>query len=129
MGVTLITNNPLAAEKYASSLTVRYDGGWDYLQVLLQARDAVHLGQRLLTAPLAGSIKPHQTPYRSVLLAAHNPSGSHAGDVQLIEGAIEVYHKQMQGKRRQQWPEQVKGDFATVDLSLIDGALNSVIQR
>jgi hypothetical protein len=36
--------------------------------VLLTVRDHIHSGARLLTHPQAGSVKPYETPYRSVLV-------------------------------------------------------------
>ncbi|MDR1977972.1 MAG: GrdX family protein [Synergistaceae bacterium] len=38
------------------------------LDVLIAVRDAVHLGGRLLTHPLCGNLRPHQQPFRSVLI-------------------------------------------------------------
>jgi hypothetical protein len=71
--------------------------------VLLEGRDLIHAGWRLLHHPLYGNYRPYQQPYRSVLLAwrdapADLPRG---GDVQrtftdpeslhFIEEALEVF--------------------------------------
>ncbi|MDR1649266.1 MAG: GrdX family protein, partial [Synergistaceae bacterium] len=63
-GVVLITNNPsLCGAVFAGRLV---DGS--SLDVLIAARDAVHLGASLLTHPLCGNLRPHQQPFRSILI-------------------------------------------------------------
>ena len=64
------------------------------LLVLLAARDLIHAGWRLLHHPLYGNYRPHQQPYRSVLLArrdaaADSPRG---GDVQRTPTDSESLH-------------------------------------
>ena len=47
--------------------------------VLLAARDLIHAGWRLLHHPLYGNYRPHQQPYRSILLQ-RGPLASPAGE-------------------------------------------------
>lgn len=122
----LITNNPLASERYSGCLPLEYDPSWRYLDVLLAVRGRVQLGWRLLTHPLAGSVKPFQTPYRSVLLGREALSGEPAEDVLMIENSIAAYHRQMQGKRLPEPGERTARDFAVVDASLIAGAMRGL---
>jgi hypothetical protein len=120
----LITNNPLLAQHYDGVLPLAYQPEWRYLDVLLQARDRVQQGWRLLTHPLAGSVKPFQTPYRSLLLGRSSLVGDMTDDVLMIENSIAAYHRQMQGKRLPQPEPATARDFAVVDMSLIQGALD-----
>ena len=62
----IITNNPLVRDKRSESEVEFYDT--DYLGVLKAARDKIHLGHGLLTHPLSGSVKPGETPYKTVVL-------------------------------------------------------------
>lgn len=61
----VVTNNPLVAEKWPNEAQL-VDG--DPGCVFAAVRDLVHRGHRLLTHPLAGSVKPNESPYRSVIV-------------------------------------------------------------
>ena len=61
---TLITNNDRVYEKYKDELKVILLD--TYEEVLIKVRDMVYDKHILLTHPQASSLKPNQTPYRSV---------------------------------------------------------------
>ena len=65
----MVTNNVRCLEKWEGKLKVDYKEEWSYLDVLLAARDYIHRGYFLLTHPLAGSVKPNQTPFKSIILS------------------------------------------------------------
>ena len=69
MNKLIITNNSLVFEKYHSNYDVIYLKDAGYLDVLYAARDRIHLSYVLLTHPMAGSLKPNQTPYKSIIVA------------------------------------------------------------
>ena len=88
----IITNNPSVREHYMTRQTVVIvDGG--YRDVLMQARDRIHRGHPLLTHPLMGSLKPNETPYRSVILGDELLAGTDADSVLIIEEAILVFDR------------------------------------
>lgn len=65
--VVIVTNNPLVKEKISENYKIHFvDGG--ILNVMEELRDMIHKGNVLLTHPLSGSIKPGQTPYKSVMI-------------------------------------------------------------
>ena len=61
-----------------------------YRDVLLKVRDLVYDRHILLTHPQASSLKPNQTPYRSIMVY---PKGEEDNmkDIMLIEKCIETY--------------------------------------
>lgn len=72
------------------------------LGVLYSARDKIHSGWKLLNHPLYGNYRPHQQPYRS-LLVSHTPCTETDPDgitriepdpmsLHLLEEALGVYH-------------------------------------
>ena len=63
----LVTNNDRAAEKWGDKVdqVVPVE---TYEEVLLKTRDLIHTNHKLLTHPQASSLKPNQTPYRTILL-------------------------------------------------------------
>ena len=86
----MITNNDRVYEKYKNDLTVILLN--TYEEVLIKTRDLVYDRHKLLTHPQASSLKPNQTPYRSVVVY---PKGKedNTEDILLIEKCIETYRQ------------------------------------
>ncbi len=112
----IVTNNPKVREQVTSVNVMFVDGG--YLDVLLKLRDMVHKGHVLLTHPLMGSVKPGETPFRSVIIT-DKEGKLDVKSLQLIEAAIMTFGKFTEKKLT---PRGIE-DCMTVDLSLIMSAL------
>lgn len=85
------------------------------------------MGWVLLTHPLYGNLRPHQHPYRSVLL--EGPRGGAASTDQLsleyIENAIAVFSApSARIMRPEDAPPDVRGDFALIDAELMKESLS-----
>lgn len=117
----LITNNPLVRDKFENVHELVFVDG-SFSEVLSRVRDACHAGHILLTHPLSGSIKPNETLYKTVMLSKKQGMTDFES-VLLIEKAIETVNKFGQTRRR--WQEKELRDFQTVDLSLIESAMES----
>ena len=117
-GSVIVTNNPMAREKATGKYQVIFvEGG--YRDVLIKVRDMVHLGHTLYTHPLAGSIKPNQTPYRTVAMSAEIREFS-MEDSQIISNSITVCDKFAPPRS---FPQKTLKDLQTADISLIWGAM------
>lgn len=119
----LITNNPMTRDYFQGQrdIELEYIDTLGYMDVLKRARDEIHLGRVLLTHPLSGSVKPNETPYKSL---AVDESALHELDsLWLIEQAIATYIKFEQNRALPTWTEQVREDFMVVDFDLIKNAL------
>ena len=117
----VITNNPLVKESFADTEDICYFE-ITYKDLLLKVRDMVFEGYELLSHPLSGSVKPGETPYKSVLISSKKEN-INMQSVKLIEQALETYKKftdRTVGLR-----EDVLNDFQTVDITLIESALSS----
>ena len=125
--VLIVTNNYKAAEKYRSreQLSVEFLEGQGYLAVLLRVRDLLHAGWHLLSHPQASNLKPMQTPYKSVLVGMGISVQPFERDIEMIESAIAGYEKFTKGKTLPSWTEKIRDDFCTVDLAVIDSAVQS----
>ena len=117
-----MTNNSKVVDKYKDKFDLEFIESDNMLSVLIKARDYIHKGYSLLTHPLSGSIKPNQTPYKSILLLNDNKSIDF-DKLRLIENSIETFYKFINNNNISNWNENIKGDFKTVDLSLIDSCL------
>lgn len=114
----LVTNNNRVYEKYKDIMNVLYMQS--YKEVLIKARDLVYDRHVLLTHPQASSLKPNQTPYRSVIVY---PKGKedNTDDILLIEKCLETYEQwQKIAPTPQKYEDRVAEDFKTIDLSVID---------
>lgn len=126
MSYFILTNNPLAAEEFGASHDVEFVDG-KLIDVLIRARDMVNSGAVLLNHPLYGSVKPNETPYRSLLVQrAEKPAdGSFpAADpesVRLIGNAVNAFSKFI--VKKEITNPQLLEDFQVVDLSLLKSAV------
>ncbi len=122
----LITNNIDAYNYCESKIECVFVEG-TYLDVLEKTRDYIHTGHKLLSHPMAGSVKPNQTPYRSIILdslPAERDEVIHS--TMMIENGIDSAKKFLAGKAAMKWNDKIKKDFRTVDLSFISRYVDSV---
>lgn len=118
----VVTNNPLIREALESSIAVSYYAEDSHRDLLERVRDLVHSGYRILTHPLAGSVKPWETPYRSVMITTDREDRTDMLSLEVIEQALFAIEK---SETRPVLDEKVLKDFQLVDLSLIQSALPS----
>ena len=115
----LVTNNPLVRAKYQSGYKVEFLDA-DLLGVLTFVRDCVHRGSTLLTHPLSGSVKPNESPYKSILISSASGS-TDTQSVMIIEECI-LTEKKFPAKSI---PDKYLQDMQLVDLTLISTALEN----
>ena len=120
--LVIITNNPLIQETYGSTYTVDYEA-LSYDDILMKIRDAVHRGASVLTHPLYGSVKPKETPYRSVLMDMREGPVD-MDSLLLIEQTIASAGKFP--NKSAGYDEGTLNDCRVIDLSLLQGALGSM---
>lgn len=124
----LVTNNEKVRDQYGLLCTLEFvDGG--HVDVLTHVRDLVHSGHKLLTHPLAGSVKPNETPFRSVALTEEaGPLDLESLD--LIEAALGVCRQfKPRFHRGDDAPADMREDFAEIDFRLIHGAIAPHLQK
>ncbi|NLY08903.1 MAG: glycine reductase [Tissierellia bacterium] len=118
----IITNNPRVKEVY-SSKTQLYEKE-EYVDILIRVRDLVHAGYIILTHPLYGSVKPYETPFRTVVL--QEGSKLDMNSLALIEEAIATATKFKRDANSKQWTSSVIEDFQVIDLDLIGTAIERI---
>lgn len=124
MGI-LITNNKLVFEEYKDKLEIIYDESLDYVSILEMVRNRIHEGYQLLTHPLSGSIKPNETPYKSILLS-NDKSNLDTTGLMIVEESILTARKFLNDKKIPNWTESILDDFRVIDYSLISNVLNKI---
>lgn len=112
--IFIVTNNKLVSENYPVYFV---KGKLD--DVFCAIRDLVHKGNIILTHPLAGSIKPHETEYKSIVMEKRDGEVD-LSSLSLIENAIETSKKFKKpirdwGKEK----DRIENDLMTIDFSLL----------
>ena len=116
----ILTNNPLVKTCMGERYEVRLLEELKLREILVTARDLVYAGHTLYTHPLAGSVKPNETPYKSVAVS-RIPGEFSPEQAGLIAGSIEVCDK-LTPRNRALTPSVLE-DFQLIDYTLIAGAL------
>ncbi len=124
MKKVIITNNSKVFEKYENLYEIIYLENGSYVDVLNKARDIIHTSCKLLTHPMSGSLKPNQTPYKSVIVGKDTGKTDYESVI-LIENSIEAAYKFLKFKKTPLWNEKILNDFKTVDLSLIENVVKN----
>lgn len=121
----IITNNKDVYNKYSEVFEMRFLENLTLLDILKVCRDEVHLGSELLTHPLTGSIKPNETPFKSIMLSKEK-GPLNFDSLNLIEHAIEVTEKFLNNAKIKHWPDNILEDFRLIDFGLITSAIESI---
>lgn len=115
----IISNNPLVWHKYPKTLKIL----GSFRDVLISARDDIHKGSSLITHSLAGSVKPNETPYKSLIILQKQGKLDFKS-LASIEKGIETYDKFPSLGR--DWSNQVLKDFQVIDGDLLESALTAL---
>lgn len=120
-GYMIITNNPMVREKLGETHNVIYQE-ISYEDILKDVRDRIHEGHTLLSHPLSGSVKPNETPYKSIMVSEKKGAVDSQG-LAIIENAIQACGKF--AFRSDKYKPEVYGDFQLIDLTLIESGIAS----
>lgn len=119
----IITNNDDILKVHYKNTEIHLIDG-QYMDVLIKARDMVHIGHILLSHPLCGSLKPNENPYKSILLSKDKASSMDTDSLNIIESSIETA-KKFPIKKDRVLRANVLSDFKLIDRCLIESAIES----
>ena len=119
----ILTNNPLVKDRLGEEFEVEFME-ISYEEVLKKVRDFVYNKHELLTHPLSGSVKPNETPYKSVMIAK-KPEKFNLESMKIIDNAIAACPKFE--FKSDKYAEGVYEDFQYIDYTLISSALPSAV--
>ena len=124
----IVTNNRLCRDKYGSQVEMDYLENGSYLDVLLKVKDYIQKGWCLETHPMTGSLKPNQTPYKSVMISNRPVDREDFYNHEItMENSVSICQKFQAIRQTPDWPEHLREDYREVDLSLIEGALQKIL--
>lgn len=119
----IVTNNSLVMEKLNDRYEILYVDG-TLMEVLILARDYIHKGHKLLTHPLSGSVKPNETPFKTVLISRSCGKTNDMDSLVMIENSIHTVEKFLRDKKAPEWNDRLLEDFRLIDYDLIFNAIN-----
>lgn len=122
----IVTNNKYVYEKYKDNFEIKFDENFTYLDVLSYVRDKVHEGHELATHPLSGSVKPNETPYKTIMISEKKEGTLDFNSLKIIEDSIATAKKFISYKPTPNWTESVLDDFRVIDLSLIENVIDKL---
>ena len=117
----ILTNNPLVVKCLGNEYKIRFEQNATYRDILVEARDMVYAGHTLYTHPLSGSVKPNETPYKSIVLS-DVPKKFDEDMAALVGGSVQVCDKFTPKDRV--LTEKLLEDFQLIDYTLLCGALD-----
>ena len=116
----IITNNPMVYDNLKESCQVDYIND-SYIEVLKSARNYVHHRHILLSHPLAGSVKPNETPYKSIAISKKKGKLDFRS-LNYIESSINMCKNFLPNANEYQ--QDMLEDFRYIDFSLIENAIS-----
>lgn len=121
----IITNNPKILENINNkNIHIYYFEKADFMEILYKARDTIHVGYKLLTHPIVSSIKPYETPYKTIVLS-NNKGKLDLESIELIENSIEL-SKNFLDKPRRKLTKIIDEDFKLIDYELINASIENI---
>lgn len=114
MSLIIVSNNKLTLKNYEN---VKFIDG-DYIDVLLEVRNLLHIGYSLVNHPLPASIRMVFSPVRSIILEKKDSFDENSNLI--IEDSIEKYKKTMENRNIDYRNEN---DYELVDQMLMESAL------
>lgn len=117
----ILTNNPLVVKCLGNDYKIRFEQDATYRGILVEARDMVYAGHALYTHPLSGSVKPNETPYKSIVLS-DVPKKFDADMAAIMGESVQAFDKFT--PRNRVLTEKLLEDFQLIDYTLLCGALD-----
>ncbi len=87
----IITNNPLVRECLSDWYQVDFYE-ITHREILVKVRDLVYSGYKLYTHPTAGSVKPNENPYKSIVVGKA-PGEYNMDEINLMSNAMITFDK------------------------------------
>lgn len=123
----IMTNNPMVPKALGEKYDIVYKDS-SLPEFFEEVQEKICEGHILLTHPLSGSVKPGETPYKSVLISSIAADAGRSSEeivlsVRLIESALAACEKFKMKPER--FAGDVLSDLQLIDYTLLESALSS----
>jgi len=119
-----MTNNPMAAARYANDFTVEFSDH-NAIDMLKTTRDKIHMGHKLITHPVTSGTAPNGSPFVSIVISA-GTAQTDFDSVIIIENAI-VLHQKL--AKQINLPKSALEDFMTIDTEMLAKDSKNITNR
>jgi hypothetical protein len=86
----------------------------------------VHQGHLLVSHPLVSSVKPNETPYKSVVLSKKRGGQVDFQSLSIIEASLKKAEQMLSERPLPNYSERVLEDFQFIDRDLLETGLASL---
>ena len=128
MALLIITNNPLVYNKYSIEYDILFQENSSIVELLIITRDNIHQGALLITHPLSGSVKPNETPFKTILIDTNRTTIPDLHSLAIIENAIIISRHMAAQTNNSCITERISIDFQCIDFNLISSGIESAKQ-
>lgn len=122
METLIITNNPKVNIEFKNKEQVAYYPEADQMEILIKARDYIHLGAKLIMHPMPGRIKPHETPYKSIYIE-ENCGKIDINSLIIIEDSIAETKKFLDPRIQKKYKDFLLSDLQYIDFLLLSAGV------
>ncbi len=123
LNYTIVTNNPKVIKQFSEKYKIIE--AQDIYEVMSKTRDLIHTGYSLETHPLSGSVKPVQTPYKSIILSKKG-TDLDVDSLLIWEKARDKVAMFSEHHTDRMYPEVILEDYQEIDFSLVSSADKSL---
>ena len=136
----IVTNNPRVKKEFSSQdkIQVFFMEEMNQEEILKYTRDKIHLGAKLIMHPMMGRIKPHETPFKSVLMEVPTEADLERGSnnldfesLTIIEDSIKETSKLINNTYMIKYDkndEKNMEDLAFIDYLLINSGIEEYLR-
>ena len=122
---SIISNNMDIEDLVPSAFSLFLLDGSPARDVLTAARDRIHLGAKLLAHPMAGRLRPNETPYMTVVLEdPAEPGGLDLPSLEIIEYCLAEEDKYAPMRRK--YDEALLPDLRFISRELLKSVLQEL---
>ena len=125
MKTIIITNNPKVNIEYFNTHTLYFYPNLNQEDILIKARDLIHIGGKILIHPMMGRIKPHETPYKSIILDS-DPGNIDMESIRIIEDSIKITKKYLSGAAYKKYYDEILEDLQFADKTLLESGIQEM---
>ena len=125
MKYRIVTNNPMVCDKFGASHEVSFHDV-SSKEILRIIGEMVSVGYALLNHPLYGSVKPNETPYRTILLTKEGSSPFATSSAESSEMILKAHTAFEKFTDKQKITDaELLADYQVVDLALVSSAVEA----
>jgi hypothetical protein len=122
----ILTNNPLVEKNIGDRIETSCYPEKDAMEILISARDKIHLGDKAVNHPMPGRIRPDETPYKTLLMEYGGKGEVDLPSLAAIEDSISIQQKYLPNILGFSYPDEILADLRLIDWELLKASIEEL---